>query len=384
MGHYALILGHAAADISEAISEALVNGWHWGTPSETEIDLAEKIRTAIPSMEEMRFCSTGTEATMYAVRLARAVSGKTAILKTAGGWHGANSDLSFAVKPPFNQVEGPGLKSTDGAAIDAIEFNDIEKTQRVIEVHRGRIAAVIIEPMIGAGGFIPAKTEYLQYLRDVCDKEKIILIFDEIITGFRFRFGSLADEYGVTPDLTVLGKIAGGGLPLGVYGGKREILEAANPLLKSSGTKPVLAGGGTFSSHPLTMAASLATLKKLEKIQEDLYPRLAEGGQAIRSGVNERFKAAGLPVICTGKGSLFMAHLLKGEDSDLQSPTEIACKTFSEFKDRELKISLLNHGVFSVHGGGSLSSAHLEGTEIETILTAYEKAANDFTKTFAF
>jgi len=378
MGHYALILGHAASCVSDAVSGELAKGWHWGMTSEAEIMLAEKIRSAIPSMQEMRFCTTGTEATMYAVRLARASSGKTAVLKVAGGWHGANSDLSFAVKPPFDSPEGPGFDAFESGAVEAIEFNDIEKTQRVIDAHRGRIACIIIEPMIGAGGFVPARKEYLHYLRSVCDEEGIVLIFDEIITGFRFRYGSLADEYGVTPDLTVLGKIVGGGLPIGIYGGKRDIMAPANPALKSSGAKPALVGGGTFSSHPLTMAAALATLEKLEEDQSTLYPALAEHGDIVRKGVEDRFKAAGLDVACTGKGSLFMAHLLRGEDRSLQSPTEIVRKTFSEFKDRELKTSLMNNGLFSVHGGGSLSAAHLEKAELDSLLAAYERAAEDF------
>ncbi len=376
MGHYALILGHAAPEVKEALVRALDGGWHWGMPSQFQIDLAERLRAAIPSLEEMRFCTTGTEAAMYAVRLARGFTGRPVVLKAEGGWHGASTDLSYSMSMPFRGAEGPGLREPREQGVDLIPFNDVEGALRVVERHRGDVAGIIVEPMLGAGGFLRARPEYLGALREVCDDEDAVLIFDEIITGFRFRYGSLADRYGVRPDLTALGKIAGGGLPLGVYGGRREILETANPHAARGPDRPVLVGGGTFSCNPLSMAASLATLEALARAGETFYADLERRGEALRRGIEERFRAAGLPAACTGAGSLFMTHVLRGGDGLLESPADVEAKTFSEVKDRELRIALLNRGVFAVHGGGALSRAHGDD-EVEALLGAYEQAARD-------
>lgn len=375
MGHYSLILGHGCETVKQAVGETLERGWHWGMPGEAQVELAETVHNAAPAMEMMRFCSTGTEATMYAVRLARAYTGKPWVLKVAGGWHGASTDLSFSVKAPFEGPEGPGLLEPDMQGIDHLHFNDIEASREVLEVHGDHLAAVIVEPMIGAGGFLPPDPAYLEFLREACDAAGALLIFDEIITGFRFRYGILADEYGVQPDLVTLGKIVGGGFPLGVYGGRSEVMALADPNQKGPG-RPVLVGGGTFSCNPVTMAAGLATLGALKEQAAALYPELAARGEALRQGVRERFSYAGVPIACTGKGSLFMTHVLKGDDDRIVSPADIADKTHSAIKDRELRLALLNHNVFTVHGGGSLSSAHGDA-EVAAILDAYEAAAHD-------
>ncbi|GAB6063595.1 aspartate aminotransferase family protein [Deferrisoma palaeochoriense] len=379
MGHYAMILGHGFAPVRRAVEEALAGGWHVGMPVEAEVDLAERLRAAAPVLEKMRFCTSGTEATMYAVRLARGFTRKPWILKAAGGWHGASTDLSFAVKPPFRGAEGPGLLPPREQGVDLIAFNDLEATERVVEAHRGEIAGIIVEPMLGSGGFLPADPAYLRYLREVCDREGAVLIFDEIITGFRFRYGTLADDYGVRPDLTTLGKIVGGGFPIGVYGGRGEVMDAADPLQARAPDRPVLVGGGTFSCHPATLAAALATLDALERAAPELYPALADRGERLRRGIEERFAAAGLPAACTGRGSLLMTHLLRGDDRDLRSPADLAARTFAPVKDRELRLALLTHGVSAVHGGGALSAAHGE-PELAQLLDAYARAAEDLAR----
>ncbi|WP_029734085.1 aspartate aminotransferase family protein [Deferrisoma camini] len=379
MGHYALVFGHAFPPVRRAVEQVLAGGWHFGMPVEAEVVLAERLRRAVPAMEKMRFCTSGTEATMYAVRLARGFTRKPWVLKAAGGWHGASTDLSFAVKPPFRGAEGPGLLPPREQGVDLIAFNDVEATERVVEAHRGGIAGIIVEPMLGSGGFLPADPAYLRYLREVCDREGAVLIFDEIITGFRFRYGTLADAYGVRPDLTTLGKIVGGGFPLGVYGGRREVMDAADPLQAKAPDRPVLVGGGTFSCHPVTLAAALATLEALEASRAELYPALEARGERLRRGVEERFAAAGVPAACTGRASLFMTHLLRGGDRDLRTPADLAAKTFSAAKDRELRLALLAHGVFAVHGGGALSAAHGE-PELQVLLEAYARAAEDLAR----
>ncbi len=374
MGHYAMILGHAPQAAKAAAAAALENGWHWGTPCRNEVDLAEKIKAAVPSMELLRFCCTGTEATMYAVRLARAYTGKPFVLKVAGGWHGASTDLSFAVKPPFQGAEGPGLLEPEAQGVGKLHFNDIETSAMVIDAHRNDLAAIIVEPMIGAGGFLPPKPGYLEFLRKAADETGAVLIFDEIITGFRFRYGTLADHFGVKPDLTTLGKIVGGGFPVGVYGGRKEIMSLADPRMKGQPGRPVLVGGGTFSCNPLTMAGALATLTALEELAPTLYPALKAAGERLRTGVAERFAAASVPVTTTGMGSLFMTHILNCDDPEICSPGDVAAKTHTALPDRELKAALLNHGVYAVHGGGSASMAHDEAV-IGKVLDAYEAAA---------
>ncbi len=376
MGHYALILGHGFATVRNAVAQALEGGWHWGVPSEAQVRLAETLRRAVPVLEQMRLCTTGTEATMYAVRLARGFTRRPWILKAEGGWHGASTDLSFSVKAPFRGAEGPGLLPAREQGVATIPFNDVEGTARVLEGLRGDVAGIIVEPMIGSGGFVSARPEYLRFLREACDRESAVLIFDEIITGFRFRYGTLADAYGVRPDLTTLGKIVGGGLPLGVYGGRAEILAAADPLTSPGADRPVLVGGGTFSCNPLSLAAAQATLDALEAEGEALYRELDARGQRVRQAVEDAFERAGRPAVCTGRGSLFMTHLLRGDDRTLDSPGDIATKTHTRAKDRELRLALLNRGVFSVHGGGALSAAH--GDDDEAFLAnAFERAARD-------
>lgn len=379
MGHYAMILGHAPDGTMVAAAKALEGGWHWGIPCEDQVLLAEELKKAVPALDKMRFCCTGTEATMYAVRLARAFTRRPWVLKAEGGWHGASTDLSFSVKPPFEGAEGAGLLEPEAQGVGRIQFNDVEESLKVIEEHAKNLAAIIVEPMIGAGGFLPPRPGYLEFLREACDKTGAVLIFDEIITGFRFRYGSLADMYGVRPDLTTFGKIVGGGFPLGVYGGKEEIMALADPRKKGAPGTPVLVGGGTFSCNPVTMAGGLANLRLLKEKASGLYPALEKKGESLRKGVVERLAASGIRTKTTGMGSLFMTHILKGDDDVIESPAHVAAKTRGELPDREMKAALLNHGVYAVHGGGSVSEAH-DGGDIDRVLDAYEKAGRDLVK----
>jgi glutamate-1-semialdehyde 2,1-aminomutase len=374
MGHYSMIMGHGLSEVREAACEAMESGWHWGMPATAQIALGEELQRAVPTLEKMRFCCSGTEATMYAVRVARAHTGRPWVLKAAGGWHGASSDLSFGVKPPFKGAEGPGLLKPDTQCVDQLCFNDIEASVNAIDRYGEGLAAVIVEPMIGAGGFIPALPGYLKALREACDRNGALLIFDEIITAFRFRYGTLADQYGVKPDLTTLGKIIGGGFPIGIYGGSQEVMAVADPSIAHNTGSAALVGGGTFSCNPIAMTAALTTLLALKSKADTLYPELDRRGDRVREGIAQRFKAAKVPVQLTGMGSLFMTHILKGEDNRLNSSADIDRKTLHHLQDREMKLSLILNGVFSVHGGGSLSEAH-DDEVIEELLNAYEKTA---------
>src|SRR4030043_1625363 len=264
MGHFAHILGHRPSVVVRAVEKQLKEGVHWGLVYKKQIEWAELVQELVPSAEMVRFCCSGTEATMYAVRLARAFTGKKIVLKIAGGWHGANPDLSLGIKMPYEREESLGLFPELQKYTKVIPFNDLPGSLEVIHQNKKDLAGVILEPIVGEGGFNPATKEYLQMLRSETKKLGALLIFDEVISCFRVALGGVQERFNLTPDLTTLGKIAGGGLPVGALVGKREILEKTSPEKKSKKWERVLIGGGTFSAHPLTAAAGLAMLHYLK------------------------------------------------------------------------------------------------------------------------
>ncbi len=253
----------------------------------------------------MRFCNTGAEATMYLVRLARAFTGKREIIKMAGGWHGYNTELNKGVHRPFDRTESAGILQEEQEHVRNVRFNDLDAAEAEVKRCAGDAAAIFLEPVLGAGGCIPAEKDYLKGLRELTDKHGILLAFDEIITGFRLALGGAQESYGVKPDLASLGKIAGGGLPIGLVCGRREVLSLADPSGKG---KFVSIGGGTFSDNPLTMTAGLATIKHLRKNAGSIYPRLDAMGRDARKGVDRAFAEAGVEARTTGAGSLFLTH----------------------------------------------------------------------------
>jgi glutamate-1-semialdehyde 2,1-aminomutase len=323
MGHYTHILGHHADLIAEAIERQLKEGIHWGIVFEKQIEWAELIRELIPCAEMVRFCCSGTEATMYATRLARAYTGKNTILKIAGGWHGANADLTLAIKAPYEKRESLGLLPELEQHAKAIPFNDILGTQEIIHQNKKELAGIILEPVIGEGGFIPATVEYLKMLRSETEASGALLIFDEVISGFRLSLGGAQKRIGVTPDLTTLGKIMGGGLPVGAVVGKKEIMDQTSPERKGSKWEKIMIGGGTFSSHPLTVAAGLAILRNLKDHAEEVYPLLDSKGEKVREGVQGALRRHGVNAIVTGIGSLFQTQFSRQEGVVLNSPHDI-------------------------------------------------------------
>ncbi len=270
---------------SKRSNEQLKEGIHWGIVFEKQVEWAELIRELIPCAEMVRFCCSGTEATMYAVRLARAFTGKKTILKIAGGWHGASSDLSLGIKMPYEREESLGLLPELQQYTKVILFNDLSKSLEVIHQNKKDLAGIILEPVMGEGGFIPASIEYLKMLRSETERLGALLIFDEVISGFRVALGGAQERFGIIPDLTTLGKIVGGGFPVGALVGKREILEKTSPEKKVNKWERILIGGGTFSSHPFTAAAGLAMLRYLKDHAEEVYPLLEAKG---REGAERR------------------------------------------------------------------------------------------------
>lgn len=376
MGHYTHILGHHSEVVVQAIEGQLREGIHWGILFERQIEWAELIRELIPCAEMVRFCCSGTEATMYAVRLARAFTGKNTILKIAGGWHGANSDLIVGIQPPYERQETLGLLPELQHYTKTIPFNDLPESLEIIHQNKKDLAGIIIEPVIGEGGFLPATMEYLKMLRSETERLGALLILDEVISGFRVSLGGAQEHFGMTPDLTTLGKIVGGGLPVGVVVGKREILEKTSPEKKGDKWERIVIGGGTFSFHPLTVAAGLAMLRYLRDHSEEVYPQLETKGETVRKGIQEALAREGLDAIMTGIGSLFQTNFPLQKGVTVNSPHAINRLTDVEKREVEFRIRMLTKGIHVMHGGGSLSLSHSD-EDIERIIEAAREVARE-------
>jgi glutamate-1-semialdehyde 2,1-aminomutase len=376
MGHYTHILGHHPDVITEAIERQLREGIHWGIVFEKQVEWAELIRELVPSAEMVRFCCSGTEATMYAVRLVRAFTGRNTILKIAGGWHGASSDLSFGIKMPYEKEESLGLLPDLQHYTKVIPFNDLPGSLEVIHQNRRDLAGIILELVPGEGGFCPATKEYLHMLRSETDRLGALLIFDEVISGFRVALGGAQERFGILPDLTTLGKIMGGGLPVGAIAGKRDILDKTSPEKKVKKWERIMIGGGTFSSHPLTAAAGLAMLQYLREHAEEIYPLLETKGEKVRKGVEEALQKVGVQTAVTGIGSLYQTHFPSQKGVEFHSPHLIHQFSDIEKREVEFRVRMLTKGVHVMHGGGGLSIAHSD-EDIEKIIKASEAVARE-------
>ena len=352
MGHTALILGHSPKVVADALRPQIENGTQYGMGSKVSVELGEEIQRSVPCAEAMRFCNTGAEATMYLVRLARAFTGKKAVIKMAGGWHGYNTELNKGVHQPFDRNESAGILEEEQAHVRTVRFNDLGAAEAEVKRAKGDVAVILLEPVLGAGGCIPADGDYLKGLREIADRDGVLLAFDEIITGFRLALGGAQETYGVKPDLATFGKIAGGGLPLGLVCGRKEILARADP---SRMQGFVSIGGGTFSDNPLTMTAGLATLRYLRRHARTIYPRLSKMGESLRKGVDEAMSDEGVVVHTTGLGSLFLTHFgekpRNAEDTAKQDRQK--AKTYG--------LRLVSEGIFMLPGHPcGLSTAHTE------------------------
>lgn len=367
MTHYSQILGHNNPEVKKRISEQLESGVHFGAPNQPQVEYGEKLKEAIPLLEKMRFTSTGSESTMYAVRLSRLFTGRNLVAKTLGGWHGGNDALTYHMSHPY----------TDGPFYNGVSFdyNDRDSLDKMLKAYGKELAAVIVEPIIGAGGGIPPEAGFLNYLREETESRSIILIFDEIITGFRLRYGTAGDMiFGVQPDLVTLGKAAAGGMPLGVYGGREDIMNLASPGFK--GGRWV--GGGTFSSHPLTMTAGLAVLEQLQNMKKE-FPRLNKMGDEFRERLNEMLREMEVPLIGTGYGSINFISCLSGElDRPLISPGQLG-KLFDHHQQDIFQSYLMQERVFGYHGLGALSFSHV-AEDIEFTLTGIENSVKNLMK----
>jgi glutamate-1-semialdehyde 2,1-aminomutase len=374
MGHTALILGHRPDIVTVALQDVLELGTHWGIVNEYQVALAQLICEMVPCAEKARFCVSGTEATMYAVRLARGFTGRRVIIKMRGGWHGGNTDLAVAVKHPLNRPESAGLPSEITQFTKAVRFNDVEDALAAMHEAQDDLAGVIVEPVMGGGGMIPADKNFLQILREETARLGALLIFDEVITGFRLAPGGAQEYYGIVPDLVTLGKIAGGGSNIGVLAGRSDVLELTDPSIPREKEEGVLTGGGTFSCTLMSMIPGLMMLRYLRDHANEIYPRLNALGERLRRGMDTAFEKTGFPARSIGVGSLCGAYLALKPGFHVRSADDMFTGTDMKRMDHEYRVRMLNQGAYVVHGGGSISTAHSE-EDVDRVISAAETVA---------
>jgi glutamate-1-semialdehyde 2,1-aminomutase len=315
MAYGALLDGHAQEEVAEAVRSALARGWIYGQPTEMEVELAGLVNSLVPSMEMVRLANSGTEATMHSLRLARGFTGKQKILKFEGGYHGAHDAVLVKAGSGASSLSVPtseGISKDVAKETLVAKFNDEELTTKIIEDHAHELAAVIVEPVMGNMGPILPKRGFLESLRKITQDEQVILIFDEVITGFRIALGGAQEYFRIRPDMTVLGKILGGGLPIAAFGGRKEIMERLAPL-----------GGvyqaGTYSGNPLSVVASLATLQSLKRRSGQVYPTLEKTGEQLRAGISDIIESARLPAQVNGLSSMFQVFFTNQPVTDYES-----------------------------------------------------------------
>ena len=361
-----MLLGHADPEVVEAVRKAAADSTSFGAPTRIEVEMAELICEIVPSIESVRMVNSGTEATMSAARLARGFTGRDKIIKFEGNYHGHADFFLIAAgsgATTLGQPNSPGV--TAGTARDTLlaRYNDLEDVRGLVAEHAGEVAAVIVEPVAGNMGCIPPKPGFLEGLRALCDEEDIVLIFDEVMTGFRVARGGAQERFGVRPDLTTLGKIIGGGLPVGAYGGKREIMDYLSP------RGPVYQAG-TLSGNPLAMAAGHAVLRRLAQ-RSDVYERLELTGRRLEEGTRKNLEDLGLNYYTTRVGS--MGCLFFSNDPVVNYEQAKACDTvlfgryFHEMLKRGIYLAPSQFEAFFV------SAAHGEA-EIDRTLEAQREA----------
>ena len=360
------LFGHNPSFIKEAIKDALEKGTSFGTPTELEIKIAELVRELVPSIEMIRFVNSGTEATMSAIRIARGYTKRNKIIKFEGCYHG-HADF-FLIKAgsgalTFGVPTSPGV--TDGNAKDTLvaDFNKIDSVKKLISQNKNEIAAIILEPIVGNMGVVPADKTFLEELRQICDEEKIVLIFDEVMTGFRVAKGGAQEIYGIKPDLTTFGKIIGGGLPVGAYGGKEEIMSLVAP------SGPIYQAG-TLSGNPLAMSAGYAALNYI-KNNPEIYDELENKSKKLEDGMKRNLKDIGKKFAINRVGSMmtlfFTEREVKFYDDAISSDTKLFANYFHQMLESGIYLPPAQFEAFFI------STAHTDD-DINKTLEAQREA----------
>jgi glutamate-1-semialdehyde 2,1-aminomutase len=361
-----LILGHAHPKILEAVKKAAANGTSFGAPTAGEIELARLLCEAVPSIEEVRLVSSGTEAVMSALRLARAATGRNKIVKFDGGYHGHVDTLLASAGSGVATLGIPGTPGVPPAVVAdtlVLPYNDLGAVQSAFQIYSGEIACVIVEPVAGNMGVVPPLPGFLEGLREVTKRDRSLLIFDEVITGFRLAWGGAQERFGVIPDLTTLGKIIGGGFPVGAFGGRRDLMEQMAPV------GPVYQAG-TLSGNPVAVAAGQAALELLR--EPGTYERLEALGAKLESGLRQAAETAGATVTLNRVGSMMTGFFTDGPVVDFTSAAKSDTARYGAFF-REM----LERGVYlapSQYEAAFVGLAHSE----EDIERTIEAAASSF------
>ncbi|MFC0182328.1 glutamate-1-semialdehyde 2,1-aminomutase [Pseudarcicella hirudinis] len=347
-----MIIGHAHELIEKAVSDAIQNGFSYGAPTRREVEIAELIVSMVPSVEKVRLVNSGTEATMAAIRVARGYTGKDKIIKFEGCYHGHGDSFLIAAGSgaiTLGVPDSPGV--TKGVANDTLTapFNDLEAVQTLIEANKGNIACIILEPVVGNMGLVIPKDGFLQGLRQLCDKEGIVLIFDEVMTGFRLSKGGYQERTGIIPDLTTMGKIIGGGMPVGAYGGKKEIMDRVAP------AGPIYQAG-TLSGNPIATAAGKAMLTYLNEHPE-VYTRLEEAGNTLTAGIRSNMQKLGLNYTLNQVGSMFTLFFTEKPVNNFDDAKTSDTQRFGQYFQ-----AMLKRGIY-------LAPSQYEAMFISTALT---------------
>ncbi len=354
-----MIAGHANPQVLDAVRNAITNGLSFGAPTAIETDMAERVKSFFPSMDKLRFCSSGTEATMSAIRLARGYTGRDTIVKFEGCYHGHSDSLLVKAGSgalTFGVPSSPGVPADLAKHTLNLPFNDLDAARALFAEQGDSIACLIIEPITGNMNMIIPHEGYLEGLRTLCDQHGVVLIFDEVMTGFRVSRGGAQELLGITPDLTCLGKIIGGGMPVGAFGGRAEIMDMLAP------TGPVYQAG-TLSGNPVAMAAGLATLNALNA--DGFYDRLAETTHSMVSGVVDLAAEAGIAMQGVSAGGMFGLFFA---DNPVTSFAEVTACDEDIFK--RFFHAMLSRGVYlapSMYEAGFVSSTHTEAVIEKTL-----------------
>ncbi|MBI4306518.1 MAG: glutamate-1-semialdehyde 2,1-aminomutase [Chloroflexi bacterium] len=360
-----LILGHADPAVVKAVQEAARRGTSYGAPTEAEVEMAELVTSALPSIEMVRFVNSGTEATMSALRLARAFTGRNKIVKFEGAYHGHEDALLVKAG---SGAAAHGVPTSAGIhpayASDTLvaPYNNLEAVERLFDANRGQIAGVIVEPVAGNMGVVLPAPGYLQGLRDITSRDGALLVFDEVITGFRLGWSGAQGVYDIEPDITTLGKIVGGGLPVGAYGGRAHIMQKVAPL-------GPMYQAGTLSGNPVAMAAGLATLRQLKK--PDAYRQLDAKGARLEAGLQKAFAGVEVPATINRAGSLLTVFFTPGPVTDWDSAARSDTKAFARFFH-----ALIGEGIYappSQYEAWFVSLAHSDA-DIDATIAASQGA----------